>query len=47
MPTNMTSIEYTYKFVDWKGPEDAVKLAFDYLNELTEVIEEGSNRGYF
>ena len=36
-----------HKFVDWKGPEDAVELACDYLNELTEVIEEGSNRGYF
>ena len=47
MPTNTTSIDYTYKFVDWKGSEDAVELACDYLTELTEVIEEGSNRGYF
>ena len=45
-PESEVTIEYTYRFSEWEGPEDVIPLCRKHLDELASVIEDGISRGY-
>jgi hypothetical protein len=37
---------YKYRFADWPGPEDLIKVCSSYLSEIKAVVNDGILRGY-